>query len=476
MAAIITNKFRIHNSEQFYESFSEASPNIYYMMIGRPQAWATSTDGQGRSINEGSDSSPPTPVDNIQTEFYAFDDALAAKKIASSDVSYVIPRRTWTYGTVYDYYRHDYSSSNTSTSGASNLYDATFYVVTSGYNVYKCLFNNNGGASIVEPSGTGNTPITTGDDYIWKYMYTLSATQRINFLSTDFMAVSTNSTVQSAATDGELDIITVTSGGSSFTDGTHTSIPIRGDGSSGVCSVVVSSGIITSATVTTKGSGYRFAYITDADINSAGGGSGSGSNLSVIIPPKGGHGSNAEKELGAHFVMVNTNFAAGESNDFTTENDFRRVALLRDPNSGGSAASASTLRGTKAILMSSSSGTFTKDEKITQTTTGAVGKVVEWDSTNKILYYIQTRFANEGIDSNGNLTAFSGTNTVTGASSSATGTPSTSTSTVNSASFTSGYSASEIDADTGDILYIENRAPITRAADQTENVKLIVEF
>ena len=31
MAAIITNKFRIHNQEQFVESFSETSPNVYYL-------------------------------------------------------------------------------------------------------------------------------------------------------------------------------------------------------------------------------------------------------------------------------------------------------------------------------------------------------------------------------------------------------------------------------------------------------------
>jgi hypothetical protein len=116
------------------------------------------------------------------------------------------------------------------------------------------------------------------------------------------------------------------------------------------------------------------------------------------------------------------------------------------------------------------------DEEINQATTGAVGKVVEYDSTNKILYYIQTRHNDEGVDSNGNLTSFSGTNAVTGQTSSATGTPTTSTSTINSQSFTSGYSASEIDADSGDILYIENRAPITRAADQTENIKLVIEF
>ena len=133
--------------------------------------------------------------------------------------------------------------------------------------------------------------------------------------------------------------------------------------------------------------------------------------------------------------MTNTNFEGAEtsnSGDFNTTNDFRRVCLVKDPNSGGSAATATTLRAVKAVLLASASGSFTVDEKITQTTTGAIGKVVEWDNTNKILYYVQTRFNNAGLDTNGNLTAFSGTNTITGADSGITGTPSTSTSTVDS--------------------------------------------
>ena len=150
---------------------------------------------------------------------------------------------------------------------------------------------------------------------------------------------------------------------------------------------------------------------------------------------------------------------------------------MKDPLSGGSAATATTMRATKAIKITGVSGTFAADEKITQASTGAVGKVVEWDSTNSILYYMQTRFSNEGIDSNGNKTAFSAGNTITGATSNATGTPDTShTATTNNVVFNSGYSSSEIDAGSGQVLYVENRAPITRAADQTENIKLIVEF
>ena len=37
-------------------------------------------------------------------------------------------------------------------------------------------------------------------------MYSLSASQQVNFLSTDFMAVATNSTVSAAAVDGAINI------------------------------------------------------------------------------------------------------------------------------------------------------------------------------------------------------------------------------------------------------------------------------
>ena len=489
MPAIITNKFRIHNSEQFSESFSEASPNVYYLGIGRPQAFATQTRGDLRTDNQGTDVAPLTPVDSVQEEFYTFDDLLAAKKIASSDVSFVIPRRNWTTSTVYDYYRHDYgnrvtgsTSVQTANSGATSLLDSTFYVMSSTYNVYKVLDNNSNAASTTEPTGTSTAVLTTADGYKWKYMYTLSATQQSNFLSTDFMAVETNSTVSAAAVDGAVRIVKIKSTGTGGTNGTFTGIAIRGDGSSGTVSVTVAGGVITAVTVTNVGSGYTFAYIRNADIVTAGATGLTGSELDVIIEPKGGHGFNAVKELGGFYVMLNTNFEGSESSntgDFTVTNDFRRIALLRDPFSGGVAASASTLRATKAIRFAASPapGTFTVDEEINQATTGAVGKVVEYDATNRILHYVQTRFNDEGIDSNGNLTAFSGANVVTGQTSTATGTPSsTGSETADSITFTSGYAASEIDADKGDVIYIENRSPITRASDQTENVKLIIEF
>ena len=294
----------------------------------------------------------------------------------------------------------------------------------------------------------------------------------------------------SAAVDGALDIIKNKTAGSSYTvsgggtSGTITAIPIRGDGSGGICSVTLSSGAISAVTVTTAGTGYTSGYIRNADIigGTGAGGAGSGAELDVIIPPKGGHGKNAIEELGGFFVMLNTSLEGTEnsnSGDFTAANDFRKITLIKNPNNAaGSAASATTLRGTYAVKINTSPtpGTFVADEEINQATTGAVGKVVEWDATNKILYYVQTRHNDAGADTNGNVTAFSGTNVITGQTSSATGTPQNTTSTVNNVSFTSGYAAPELKHDTGEILYVENRTKIARATDQTENIKLIIEF
>jgi hypothetical protein len=489
MPAIITNKFRVNNSKQFSESFSEASPEVYYLGIGRPQPFATQTRGDLRTENQGTDSAPITPTDSVIEEFNTFDDLLAVKKITSSDVSFVIPRRNWTTNTVYDYYRHDYgnritgtTTTQTANSGATTLFDATFYVLTAARNVYKCLDNNDNAVSTSEPTGTSTSILTTADGYKWKYMYSLTATQQANFLSTDFMAVTTDATVSAAAVNGSVNTVKIKSAGSGGTNGTFTNIPIRGDGTGGTISATISGGILTSVSITNAGTGYTIAYVRNTDIVTAGATGLISSEVDVIISPKGGHGFDAVSELGGFFVMLNVSLEGTETantGDFTAENDFRRIVLISNPFSSGSAASATTLRATKAVrfAVSPTPGTFSIDEEINQTSTGAVGKVVEWDATNRILHYIQTRFNDEGIDSSANRTAFSGANVITGQTSGATGTPSaTASETADQITFTNGYKDTELDRHKGDVLYIENRAPITRASDQTENIKLVIEF
>ena len=502
MTAIITEKFKQHNATQFYESFSEASATAYYMLFGKATPFTAATSG-------GTDDIPPTPADDVSSEFYVWDQTTAGKNIASGDVSYAIPRRDWANSTTYDMYEDNISSSNLTTSGASNLYNSTFFFRTSDNRIYKVIDNNAGTAySGTEPSSESTSPFAQGG-YILKYMYTVTAAEQTKFLTTDFMPVSTDTTVSAAATNGKIESLIITAG-SGYEDGTYYTA-IQGDGTSAgtssgaIVKFIVSSGAIasfgltdgTDTTIYAAGAAYTYGTtnlsddtvftgtdltgaVTSNDIDG-----GSGGAIQVVISPKNGHGYDAVKELGGHYVMMNTLFIGAERDDLLTGNDFRNISIAADPTTYGTStvASDSTIRQTYAAKLTSVSGTFSDDEKITQTTTGSIGKVVEWDSTNSILYYQQERYGDYGTNSStGDFTAFSGENAITGATSAAVGTPDASAdSAVTLANgytltFTDGYANPELQPDSGDIIYTENRSPISRATDQTEDIKIIVEF
>ena len=501
MAAIITEKFRLHNATQFFESFSEASPSVYYMLIGKATPFTAATSG-------GTDASPPTPADDVTSEFYVWDHTIAGKKIASGDTSYALPRRDWANSTTFDMYEDNVSSSNLSTSGAATIYDATFFFRTSDNRVYKVLDNNAGTAySGSEPTSESNAPFAQGG-YVLKYMYSITSAEQTKFLTTDFMPVSTDSTVSAAATDGKIESVIVT-GGSGYTNGTYY-VAVNGDGTSAgtssgaIISFVVSGNAIQSFGLTSGtdtivyagGAGYTYGTVTLTDavvktdaalttgVSAGVIDNGSGGAIQIVVSPKSGHGYDAVKELGGHYVMMNTLFIGAERDDLLTGNDFRNISIVTDPTTYGTStvASDSTIRQTYATKLSSVSGTFTADEKISQATTLAIGKVVEWDSTNSILYYQQERFTDYGTSSVGAYIAFSGANAITGASSSAAGTPdATADSAVTLANgftitFADGYVNPEMQPDSGNIIYNENRSPISRATDQTEDIKIVVEF
>ena len=469
MAAIVTNKFRINNSEQFYESFSEASATAYYLFVGRPQAFSASTGG-------GTDSVPPTPIDNVVDEYMYYRDMIAAKKIAASDRTYAIPRHDWATGTVYDFYRGDYGATVNGSvvqtvGGITDPFATTtkMFVRSSAGNVYKCMWNNSGGASNTEPTGTSTSEYTIGaDGYVWKYMFTHTTTETTNFLTTDFMAVHTDATVSAAAVDGAVNRYVIANAGAGYTNGTYATQTLRGDGSSATFTVVVNGGSVQSVTGVAVGTGYTFA---DCNIDNISG-IGTPSTRAVIVPiigPKGGHGYNAMEELGGFYVMTNTSIAGtAGSGDFVVDQDFRRIGVVRDPFDFGTTTicTADTRQALKNVTFSGTPGVFTNDEVITGGTSGAKGIVVDFDATTKILKYIQTEWTGVKTTAGAtqqDLVAFAASEIITGADSGATGTVST----VNNP---------EIEYYSGDSIYVENRAPITRASDQTENIKLIIEF
>jgi len=600
MPNLVTNKFKIHNAEQYIESLSETSATNLYLFIGKVNAWSDEND-------------PPAPTDSIaNTSFDYWRSMISAKKITSADVSHIIPRINWESNTSYT----AHSQSNNEQS-ANN-----FYVVTDQLNVYKCLQNNvANGTSTIKPTGTGTGLIELSDGYKWKYMYTISPQDTLKFTTSEYIPVkkvgvlndgSNQYTVEQSAVDGAIDVINRTSNGDflaqfSATPTDSTGVEVRdfvvgevitgqSSGNKGVVityssgantltyfpnanalftsseivvgntsgaqatlsediistykfeqnvfssvtntttlqlatdanttsdSVYVgstlyitnnagrgeqsvisaydaalrrvtvqnaftitpntSSGYTISPTITINGDGsdakarsignstfgVQDILVTNKGLNyttasisiTANGSHGTGANADVIIGPVGGHGFNAIEELAGNRVMVDSRITGNESGFFTTDNEFRQVGLVRDPLQSANANaffSSDLADQSSKITVREVAGTFQADEVVFQgdslSNSTANGVVVDFLNNNRLRLN----------QVSGSFVSNSTVNSITGNTTGAT-----------AIIVANGVSNSDMKPYSGDILYIENRTNVTRATNQIEDFKIVLEF
>ena len=571
MAALVTNKFRIHNAKQFIEAFDEVSftsgaavtdssgllNSNMYLFIGKVTGWSD-------------DASPPTPTDSVaNTHYENWRDMIAAKKITSADVSHAIPRKNWTNNTNYFAY----------TDNTNTLFSQDFYVMTGDYNVYKCLSNsetNSSGTtastSTTKPTGTGTAIISTADGYKWKFMYQIPASDALKFVTPNYIPVDkvrrSNSylantydsapgqvqfDVETAAAaagggNGAIEVVHLTTRGlqylgevgnvSAVTNTTTVTITgtslaaddcivnndiyfTSGDASgeggtitdyNGTTKVVTFTPAITAPSATDgyaigpkvvisgdgQGANVRCTTNSTGGINAtaiiAGGNNYSNASISIIsnasqsnsfnpsptavltpiIGPKGGHGSDAVDELGGFFTLINSRLEYSESNNFTTDNDFRKVGLLAQPKfSNGDFANTSVVDQATAAVVSSWNGTaFSVDELVTGATSGATGRVVDFTGNNTIR---MTDIIPSGNSTTAGYNGIYGyfTNTEVIAANTVGGGGSGASATANGSGAVTG---GDLQRFSGDIIYVENRSPISRATDQIEDIKLIIEF
>lgn len=434
MVAIVTKQIRVNNAGSFV---SDVGTNSTFLFIGRSQAWPNS------------DTSVATPQDTVSDKNNVHQNMIALKKVAQSDVSHAITRYNWISGTTYTEY-----DDQLATLGSSQ-----YYVITDELNVYKCLKQGTG-ASVVKPTGQTTTAANaeTSDGYIWKFMYSLSGTQATKFLTNSFVPVniltsddgSLQYQVQDNAQDGAIHRIRITAGGTGYTSAP--TVTIQGDGLNATATATVSGGSVTEIDMSNIGSGYNQAKITIS------GGGGSGAEARAVISPPGGHGANAADELGGFFVMANVNLDSDEgSGDFPIDNDYRQLGLIRNPFDHGTTtvATATTLYATPTITYGTTTGgSWAVDDIVTGGTSGAKAYITSDDSTNGVLRYHQDDTTGYGTFSSGE--------TITN--------PGGVSATINS------LGDPEVEKFSGEVLYIENRSPVQRAASQIEDIKLVLEF
>ena len=501
----------------------EVHPNSLLLAVtnatSAPASGSTMTGGTSSATAKAStyryatEDAPPAPIDNQIEKAAVYDDLIAAKRITSTFARLVAPRYNWSLSTnpKFDMYRPNYSPTPAgggaigvqTALGSSALSGSKYYVMNSNYEVFKCLYNGQTPANATGINATYEPKTSptagqgtyanglfsegTANGYIWKYMYTLSTADVIAFLSSDFLPMGTYA--GPAAVDGAIHIAVIKDGGANMPTNGTVYVPVDGDGTGAIVKITTSAGgAISGAEMYAAGTGYTYGNVrlvngniyTDTGLSNAATIAANATGaVEVIMSPEGGHGADLAAEFFAKRVMTNIRLTYAEgSGDFPVDNDFRRIGIIQDPFNYGTTtvASASTLRGTAALKLTGS-GDYTIDEEITQTVSGgtAKGRVVSWDSTNGILKYFQSPDLHTH---NGKVLAFDhATNNVTGATSSTArpidGNQDTALADI---SFTDGKANPEIAPNSGDIVYIENRRQITRAADQIEDIKLVIEF
>ena len=484
MSSINTNKYRTFLAQQFRTtlllggadatvkdditstntalmSAGAATTSEFYLGVGRPQQW---TD----------DNAPPTPTQDTQSlDFAAWRDLLGVKQITANNSALVITRHDWATNSVYTQY------DDTNTTLTSN----TFYVLDTQelpYKVYKCLWNNAdathvaGANSTVAPSTTGttNNPVLTADGYVWQYMYTIT-TDDYTYLTADWMPVKTDSTVSDHAANnaGKLSTVVplvVTAGGSDYNPAVDAAAAVEGDGTEATITaggITFSANAVANVSFNTGGSGYT----TIDTISVTQSGSSNTATVRALIPPYPNHGHDPVKELGCVSVMLTTELAYAEphsNSSMTVVNEYRRVMLLQDPLlANGSVANGTFYQQTYDCSLTSNTATFEPDDvvTVTNTTYTVTGTVVDVIKNSESPQESVVRITNvhDGGRTAAGYVAFANTDTITSDSVSAVlGT----------------VREPELKFYSGNILYIDQRVPVTRSDAQVEEVRLVFGF
>jgi hypothetical protein len=205
------------------------------------------------------------------------------------------------------------------------------------------------------------------------------------------------------------------------------------------------------------GTGYRYATARLVDNT----GTGRYANIQPVISPLNGHGYDPVLELNSSLLMINSKTTYTEGfGDFPGSFSYRIIGVVKNPlNANGSISTSTTLNALSGITLRSASNNFSQYEYVQGGLSNANAYVVvsNISAGNGYVKFIQN------FDLTGNYSSFIPGETIIGKTSGAIAT-------------VSNLLYPEIMKNEGDILYVENKSPIIRTTEQTDNLHLVIEF
>lgn len=442
-AQVETSYYFVVSGSGYVPSYDTSS----YFFIGKVDSWPD-------------DNNPPQPVQSQYEIKTAFKNMVAAKLLTSANMSPVIQRIDWSQGTVYYAYNDNEDMFTKDSSGNLTKY---FYVRNQFDQIFKCLSNNSGSTSTIEPilqPGTTEPSQTLylADGYKWIYVTTINKGLKKNFFDDNWMPIVIGSkgiNVISTAGLGSINAINVTNpGDSTYTDGFNSTIvDIVGDGQGAAAYANVSGGLVKDIIVTNSGNNYTYSTVT---ITPNSGFAGNNATANAVISPVGGHGSDPVSELGCNHLMISVELDGSENGLIPTDIQFRQLGIVVNPELLDGSVPKETIYNTTDLgYVSYGTLNYTIGETVYQGTSPSnatfTAEVCSFDEINNIIHMIN-------IDGSYEIGK-----PIYGQSSSTT-------------RVLLDYTKTDFAVGSGYMMYFENRTPIQRSPDGNEQLRLLLSF
>lgn len=461
MSAIITDQFR-RGMAQFLVADIATGSQDYFIGIGKSDAWLD-------------DATPPAPLTNIISRTEALRNLATLVKVAPNKVSLVVPNIRFRPGFAYKQYDpSDATNFYATTVGSSTILPS--YVVTNSA-IYICL-RKGPGTVLYSPTEVTFAPVSSGDGYTWVKVAQVDVTSPFN---TDQFTAVVNplAAIDTSPTEGMVYGFKIISPGQLFNLSTPPSVKLVGKAGADVNLVITigAGGTVTGVDFppgTISSLSFPKGY-SQASVELSGTFPGSGLVVVPLIAPTAGFGDAPVDDLPSWFVGVGANVATDMSGD-AYYIPYRQISLIREPtislieNPSDNGDSLDALK--FFVVPAGSVVSYVPGSIITQQSPSAgLPAKAFYDSFRAVTLSNSTIegriYYHQNFSPNINFKDFDATGSIAIANLGGGG------------SATYAYSArkaAEYIQDSGDVLFLENRSPISRNSLQTEEIKLIIQF